>query len=588
MAIMLNGIGVSRGIGIGHVHIFNREKVEIREHKLEKRQLAAEIKRFRAAVDQAKSDLAELRQSIPQDAPAEVSAFIETHLLMLDDETLSERPIEILKNARCNAEWALKQQREAILDVFEAMDDPYIKTRTDDVNHVIDLILVALQKQPKRKIDEGLDWRGAIVVADDLSPADTVNMQHQGIAGFITEMGGQLSHTAILSRSLGIPAIVGLHEARRYLKEGDEIIINGSDGITLTAIDETIVQHYKKKQRTQKRKQKELQKLRDAPAQTLCGTPIQLLANIEVEEDFRSLKRQNPAGVGLYRTEFLYLNRETAPDEEEHFRTYLKVIRALKGAPLTIRTVDLGADKEMLNNPRQTPAGYNPALGLRGIRRCLNDHQLLIPQLRAIYRAAQKGPIKIMFPMLTNVQEIHQLRLLILQVKDSLRAGGYKIESEPEIGGMVEVPAAAIAASQFASALQFLSIGTNDLIQYTLAIDRVDDQINYLYDPLHPAVLTLIQNVIMAGENAKIPVSMCGEMAGDTRYTRLLLGLGLREFSMPLNSMLEVKNIINHSDIQQARKITTAIMHSDNQEQQLELLETLNAMPNTQEQGEKV
>jgi len=443
----------------------------------------------------------------------------------------------------------------------------------DDVNHVIDTVLQNLGKDDVNL--ETDQWRGQIVIADDLTPADTVVMQNHGVAGFVTETGGQLSHTAILARSLGIPAIVGVHNIRKYVSAGETLTLDGESGLVLAEATDEMLSDLKKRQRQLKQKQKELTKLIDTESVTLDGVDFTLSVNIEIEEDFKSLRRVNADGVGLYRTEFLYLNRDTVPSEQEHFKVYTRVLRLLKGAPLTIRTADLGADKEV-SGVTAGPLAHNPAMGLRGIRLCLNDTSLILPQLRAILRASARGPIRILLPMLTNVNEVQQCLALIENVKQTLASENIDFDNEVPIGGMIEVPAAAIAAEQFAAELDFLSIGTNDLIQYTLAIDRIDDQVNYLYDPLNPAVLRLIKGTIDAGKKAGIPVSMCGEMAGDPRFVRLLLGLGLTDFSMPPNGLLEVKRSLLEVRSSKLKKLANTFLTAFNADEQLELLTRIN------------
>ncbi len=576
MSLMFCGIGVSRGVAIAPAYLLDRNNLEISPSSLDKKGITRELRRFRNAVSTAKKQLEAVRDTIPEDAPQDISAFIETHLLMLDDGILSERPLEIIRKQGCNAEWALKLQHEAVVKVFESMDDPYLATRKDDVNHVIDRIMRVLIEKDSVDEEFGHDWKGHIVIANDLTPADTVIMQHQGVAGFITETGGPLSHTAILARSLGIPAVVGTHGIISFCKSAEMLVIDGTAGLVLGEADDNTITYFRKHQRELKRKQRELNKLTSARAVTKCGEKINLLANIEIDEDLKLLKRANADGVGLYRTEFLFMNREDLPGEEEHYTTYKRVIRALKGAPLTIRTVDLGGDKESDVEPIVL-SSHNPALSLRGVRRCLSDPKMFIPQLRAILRVSAKAPTCIMFPMLSNISEVDQLLEILENVKADLRRENIKFDEKVKVGGMIEVPAAAVTASAFANKLDFLSIGTNDLIQYTLAIDRVDDLVNYLYDPLHPAVLQLIRMTIEAGQKAKVPVTMCGEMAGDIRYTKLLLGLGLRHFSMPPNMVLEVKNVLRQTDIKAIRRKALSILSCNSAERQAKLLKALNA-----------
>jgi len=551
MTISIQGVSVSRGIAIGQVHIVQHDQLDVREYSIRKSQVEEELSRFNNAIADARQQLRAIRDHIPVSTSVDISAFIDTHLLMLEDITLTEEPKRIIKERLCNAEWALKLQRDALVNVFNEMADAYLSTRRDDVDHVVNRILRVLLKQ-KPLLHEVPDdhLKNRIIMADDLTPADTVLMQHYGIAAFATEFGGPTSHTAILARSLGIPAVVGLHSARRFVKNDDLIIIDGSTGMLLVDPDKSTKSYYEKRQREVKRYYSSLGKLKNAPTESEDGIPITLTANIELPKDFETVRDVGAKGVGLYRTEFLYMNRETPPDEEEHFETYLNVLKALRGLPLTIRTLDLGADKQVDGAGSQSgQVGSNPALGLRAIRLCLKEPELFRPQLRAILRASAHGPVKIMIPMLTNIQEMQQVLQIVEEIKNDLNNESIDYDADIKIGGMIEVPAAAICADIFAKKLDFLSIGTNDLIQYTMAIDRVNDEVNYLYDPLHPAVLSLIETTIKAGEKANIPVSMCGEMAGEKEYTQLLLGLGLREFSLHTASLLEIKKIINNTNI---------------------------------------
>ncbi len=576
MSLMFSGIGVSRGVAIGEAHLVRRNQVDVSAKKLTKRAVPGEVKRLRQAIKTARKELLTARDAIPADTGGDIAAFIESHILMLDDSLLSKRPIETIKNEQCNAEAALQQQREELSRVFTSMDDKYIATRIDDVNHVIDAVLRALDDN--NETFGGDHWKGQIVIADDLTPADTVVMRNHGVAGFITETGGQLSHTAILARSLGIPAIVGVHNVREYIKSGETITLNGESGLILAEATDDMLAGFRKQQKALKQQQRELAKINDMQAVTRDGVKLQLNVNIEIDDDLKAMKRVNADGVGLYRTEFLYLNENQVPSEQEHFKAYTKVLRALKGAPLTLRTADLGADKDFSvvpGNTRRTQQ-HNPAMGMRGIRLCLNDTSIFVPQLRAILRASMRGPIRILLPMLTNLSEVEQSLKLIESIKEDLRSEGIEFDEDIPVGGMIEVPAAAIAAEQFAECLDFLSIGTNDLIQYTLAIDRIDDQMHYLYDPLHPAVLQLISHVIAAGRQANIPIAMCGEMAGDPRYVRLLLGLGLTDFSMPPNSLLEVKRCLIDSRRVRLRKLAQEMLKASTAKEKQNLLARIN------------
>lgn len=568
MAVYLSGVSASRGIAIGKAHVMQRGQLEIPEYVVPKKYVSDEVQRLDNALKMAGTQLHAIRKHIPTDTPAEISAFIDTHLLMLEDSMLSDEAVRLIEQQQCNAEWALQQQRDAIVRVFDEMDDPYLRTRKDDVDHVVNRVQnLLLNESEHSSVELGSRLQGYIIVADDITPADAVLMQHYGIAGFITEYGGPTSHTSILARSLGIPAIVGLHNARRYVQDDETIVIDGQQGSVIADTDEHIERQYRRLQREAKKRQTELNKLKGKAAVTLDKVAIKLHANIELPEDTAAVRKVAAEGVGLYRTEFLFMNRDNTPTEKEQFDAYSRVVRSLKGAPVTIRTLDLGADKQVDGGPVGKPSSYNPALGLRAVRLCLRDTDLFIPQLRAILRASAKGPVRIMIPMLSSLSELKQVMNLIDEAKRQLRNEGIKFDEDIPIGGMIEVPAAALLAQQFAKQLDFLSIGTNDLIQYTLAIDRIDDEVSYLYDPVHPAVLQLIHMTIRAGEKANIPVSMCGEMAGDPRLTRLLLGLGLREFSMHPSALLEIKDLVNNShtaDLQkQARKALRGGVRSD-------------------------
>ena len=561
MALIISGIDVSKGIAIGNVHLLNRGAPEVFELKLKKNEIKAEIERFQDALDEASYHLRSIQDSIPEDTPTDIAAFIDSHILMVEDSMLRKVPVGIIKKQHCNAEWALKQQYDKLVSVFEQMEDDYLRTRINDVEHVINLIQQILKdKQYTAQIDEQ-PLKGRIVVADDLTPADTVLMQNQNIAGFVTELGGPLSHTAILARSMGIPAVVGIQDARALLQQEELVIVDGGTGMVLAGVGKKTIEDYRRRQRTQREARRKLRALRDVSARTRDGQRISLQANIELDEDVSALKQSGAEGVGLYRTEFLYIDREEPADEIEQLQAYLRIIRVLKGKPLTIRTLDLGAEKEFDPN-FQGPLTQNPALGLRAIRRSLKDTDLFKRQLRAILRASASGPVKILLPMVTSQIELVQSLSILKQAFKELENEQLYFDASIPVGAMIEVPAAALSANILAKQLNFLSIGTNDLIQYTLAIDRIDDQVNYLYDPLHPSVLKLINLTLQAGRRAKIPVAMCGEMAGDTRYTRLLLGMGLQEFSAPPSSLLEIKQIINRSKVSELKKPAMKILNT--------------------------
>lgn len=559
MIISLHGIGASKGIAIGKVHVLERGQVEVQEKRLPRARVADEVRRFRKALDAARKELEAVKERIPPDAGAEIAAFIDTHLLMLEDAALSAEPVRHIEADRCNAEWALKLQRDALVSVFDAMEDPYLRTRKDDVDHVVDRVQRILASGRRRR-SATMPVKGRIVFADDLTPADTVLMQHQGVAAMITEYGGPTSHTAILARSLRIPAVVGLHDARAWLRNDETVVVDGREGVVLVDPTRDVVRQYQELARRLERKDGQRRKLRKAPAVSADGEPIGLQANVELPSDVDLLGEVGAAGVGLYRTEFLFMNRDSAPDEDEQFEAYRTVARSVPGAPVTIRTLDLGADKQVDGARPGAPTTSNPALGLRAVRLCLKEQSLFRPQVRAILRVSAEAPVRMMIPMLATVQELAQVMQIVDECRRELAAAGRAFDAAMPIGAMIEVPAAAVCADIFARQLDFLSIGTNDLIQYTIAIDRVDDEVSYLYDPLHPAVLRLVRTTIRAGKAAGIPVAMCGEMAGDARYTRLLLGLGLKEFSVHPSSLLEIKQVINASHVGEMRRLVARIM----------------------------
>jgi phosphotransferase system enzyme I (PtsI) len=545
--LSLSGIAVSRGIAIGRARIQQHGQTDIVEYVLPQAHIEDEVRRFQHAVEAARRHLRDIRAQIPSDTPRDIAAFIDTHLLMLDDGTLSSVPAELIRERHCNAEWALKLQQDALVQVFDAMDDPYLRTRRDDVEHVVHRIQQILlhEEHPPVAIESDQD-EARIVLAVDLSPSDMLLLHHHNVAAIVTERGGPLSHTAILARSLGIPAIVGIPHAHQYVRDGEQVVVDANRGAILCGLDQRDLEFYQRLQRGERKQQRALRKLKNEPARSLDGVPITLHANIELSEDITAMRHAGADGVGLYRTEFLYMNRERPPDEEEQVRVYRNTLKRVKGAPVTIRTLDLGADKEVVPG---SSSCTNPALGLRAIRLCLQEPELFRPQLRAILRASAYGPLRLLIPMLTTPSELGQVLALIDEIKQELQDEGKRFDEALPIGGMIEVPAAAICADIFARKLDFLSIGTNDLMQYTLATDRIDESVSHLFDPLNPGVLRLIDSVIKAGREAGIPVAMCGEMAGDPALTRLLLAMGLTEFSAPPASLLEVKRIIRGSDI---------------------------------------
>lgn len=548
----IHGVGVSSGIAIGQAHLVSNALLEVVHYQLPKHLIDDEIKRFSTAIDTVKRDLEQIHSSLRNNAPAELGAFIGTHLMMLADKSLSEIPKDIIRNEQCNAEWAIKLQMDDIVDQFEQIEDEYLRERKQDVVQVVERVIKVLLGHPSQLSTEQQSnvihkERKLILVAHDISPADAIQFKQHQFAAFITDVGGVTSHTAILARSLNIPSIVALQKARDLINDGELIIVDGSQGVVIVNPDKSILTEYRLRQDQWELEQQKLQRIKSTKAMTMDGANIELYANIEVPEDVAAVKASGATGIGLYRTEFLFMNKREMPDEEEQFTAYKTVAEAMKGAEVTIRTLDLGADKQM--NPDSIVTCANPALGLRAVRLCLSEPQIFHTQLRALLRASHFGNVKILIPMLSTLAELRQTKLLLERAKLSLRKQHIPFNENIQLGGMIEVPAAAINAEAFAKELDFLSIGTNDLIQYTLAIDRTDDAVAHLYNPLHPSVLKLILMTIKAGEKLGKSVSVCGEMAGDTKLTKLLIGMGLKQLSMHPSHILSVKQQVLHSHI---------------------------------------
>ena len=548
----LHGVGVSSGIAIGHAHLISNALLEVVHYQLPKHLIDDEIKRFSQAIESVKQDLQQINHGLRKNAPAEISAFIGTHLMMLNDKTLSETPKEIIRNEHCNAEWAIKLQMDDIVEQFEQIEDEYLRERKQDVIQVVERVIKALlghsqQLSTEQQASALHQERKLILVAHDISPADAIQFKQHEFAAFITDVGGVTSHTAILARSLNIPSIVALQKARDLIHDGELIIVDGKQGVVIVNPDKSILTEYKLRQDQWELEQQKLQRIKSTKAVTLDGANIDLFANIEVPEDITAVRASGATGIGLYRTEFLFMNRREMPDEEEQFIAYKTVAEAMNGAPVIIRTLDLGADKQM--NPDTVVECANPALGLRAIRYCLAEPQIFHTQLRALLRASHFGNIKILVPMLSTLAELRQTKVLLERAKFSLRNQKIAFNENVALGGMIEIPAAALNAEAFANELDFLSIGTNDLIQYTLAIDRTDDAVSHLYNPLHPSVLKLIAMTIKAGEKFGKSVSVCGEMAGEAKLTKLLIGMGLRQLSMHPSHILSVKQQILHSQL---------------------------------------
>jgi phosphotransferase system enzyme I (PtsI) len=559
VSFTLHGIPVSRGIAIGRAYLIAPAALDVDHYLIEPHQVETEVLRFCAAQNAVQHELDTLRTELPADAPGEMSAFLNVHTLILRDAMLAEAAVELIRTRRYNAEWALTEQLQLLSRIFDDVEDEYLRERKADIEQVVERVLKALAGSfvPAEGLN-GDTPEDMIVVAHDIAPADMLQFKKQTFRAFVTDLGGRTSHTAIVARSLGIPAAVGVQQASALIRQHDMIIVDGDQGIVIVDPAPIVLEEYTYRQSEKALEQRKLQRLKFAPAQTVDGTEIHLCANIELPEDAAVALEAGAVGVGLFRTEFLFMNRgHLSPDEEQQFAAYRRAIEGMRGHPVTIRTIDVGADKP-LDYRDEGRDGYevapNPALGLRAIRYSLSEPQMFLTQLRAILRASAFGPIRILIPMLAHAREIDQTLDLIAEAKRQCDIAGQAYDRNIKVGAMIEIPAAAIALPLFLSRLDFLSIGTNDLIQYTLAIDRADNAVAHLYDPLHPAVLHLIAFTLREAKKAGVPVAVCGEMAGDPALTRLLLGMGLTEFSMHPSQVLEVKQEVLRTHIPTVEK----------------------------------
>jgi phosphotransferase system enzyme I (PtsI) len=551
MTLALTGYGVARGIALGRCHLAESNELEIGEYRIEKQEVGKEIQRYRLAVEAARDQLTELADRVKHSAAGPAAEIIETHIMMLADSTIRQSTEDHIRRKLCNAEWALQTQLEQILTEFRTIDDDYIRTRGEDVKQVVRLVQSKLNHESTAEPLDSIPDRLAdtLVIADELTPGELAILHERGVAGIVTEHGGPHSHTAILASSLGIPAVLGVRRAQTLLREGETLVLDGGLGVVYADPDEAIRRHYHQVQRETRRFRKSLESVRELPAVSIDGTEIGLHANAERGEELDTARQLGAHGIGLYRTEFIYL-RGAPPDEETQLAEYAAAVRRLKGLPLTIRTLDLGADKST-DSPdfAQLRSSANPALGLRAIRLCLRDTDLFKTQLRAILRASSLGPIRCLIPMLTSLHEIRMVLTLFDEAREELDERGHDYDPDLPIGGMIEVPAAAMALADLGRYLDFVSVGTNDLLQYLLAADRGDEQVAHLYDLQHPGVLRLLRYIFREAGSQQLPVAVCGEVAGDRRFTRLLLALGLREFSMYPGRLLEVKQMVRSTDI---------------------------------------
>ena len=573
MTFSIHGLAVSRGIAIGRAVVMAASRVEVRHYFIESVQIEAELARARQARDAVVDELQRLVSDLPEDAPGELEALLEVHLMLLQDEVMSAGVKHWVAERLYNAEWALVTQLEQISRQFDEMEDPYLRERKADLEQVADRVLRHMRGIANCVVAEpavaaqqpaldGMPEAPLVLVAQDLSPADMLQFKRSVFAGFVTAVGGKTSHTAIVARSMDIPAVVGARAASQLIRQDDWIIIDGNAGIVLVDPSPIILEEYRFRQRQDVLERERLARLRHTPSVTLDGHKVELLANIEQPGDAAAAVHAGAVGVGLFRSEFLFMGREgKLPGEEEQFTAYKAAVDGMQGLPVTIRTIDVGADKP-LDKKSAKDASLNPALGLRAIRWSLAEPAMFRTQLRAILRAAAFGQVHLLFPM---VSHLHEVRSIVAQVKlaqaelDARGAAYGKVQ----LGAMIEIPAAALMVRSLLKDFDFVSIGTNDLIQYTLAIDRTDEAVAHLYDPLHPAVLGLVAQVIETANEMGKAVCVCGEMAGDASMTRLLLGLGLRSFSMHPAQILSVKQEVLRADTRKLQPWAQQVMASE-------------------------
>ncbi|MGA0089383.1 MAG: phosphoenolpyruvate--protein phosphotransferase [Burkholderiaceae bacterium] len=553
MAWMLSGVGIGDGLAMGRAWVLASARLDLPRRRLEPDQVEPELKRFREAVSIVNKELADLKEAMGQEPSAEVSALLELQAIILRDPLLVAATEQRIESDCCNAEWGLLQQLEAVSAQFDEIDDPYLRERKADVQQIVDRILRAMQGdiglEEAALESHSQDDDGWILVAKDISPADMLILRQHRFLGFVTETGSATSHTAILARSLGLPAVVGVSGLLNQIAQNDIIVLRSDEGSVLGALTADDQSVYKGQQALYADDLKALEDFKQLASCSLDGVSVLLMANIDLPDDVQIAIDRGCDGIGLFRSEFLFMNRSTIPSEDEQFQAYSAVVKAMGGRPVTIRTLDAGADKEVTALSIGHDRPNNPALASRAIRYSLQSPDLFLSQLRAMLRASAFGQVKILIPMVSGPSEMISAREMVQQAMTSLRAKGLAFNSKVSVGAMIEVPSAAIAIDGLIAHMDFASIGTNDLIQYTLAIDRTDRSVAHLYNPLHPAILRLIDQTIRSCNRANLPVSLCGEMAGDIDFTRLLLGLGLREFSMHATEILKVKRVVRSSSV---------------------------------------
>jgi phosphoenolpyruvate-protein phosphotransferase (PTS system enzyme I) len=552
---LLQGIGASPGSVVGKAFLVDRSKVRLPAKRIEAEEVEWEINRFLQAIDLSRTQLKDIKEKILDPEVLRHSFILDVHLMILDDEMLVQDTIEMVRREKVNAEGALDLTLKKLDSAFETIDDEYLRERRSDLHYVSTRIFRNLIG---KKHDDITKIQGnVIVVAHDLSPADTLQVNLKHVAGFVTDIGGKVSHTAILSRSLGIPAVVGLEVATSVINGGDLLSIDGETGEVIVNPTEEVARSFLEREIRTRSKELETLKYASLPAETVDGVCIRLQANIELIDEIPSAKKHGAEGIGLYRTEIMYLNRKDLPTEEEQYNAYRRLAEGIAPAIATIRTLDIGGDKFLSDYPKGNE--INPAMGLRAIRFSLKEIEIFKTQLRGVLRASAFGRLRILLPMISGVEEIRQAKALIEEVKGDLSRDGIPFDAQIGIGAMIEVPSASIIADILAREVDFLSIGTNDLIQYALAIDRMNEHVSYLYEPLHPSILRVIRGVVEGAREAKIPVAICGEMAADPVYTLILLGMGLDEFSMNPGAIPRVKKTIRLSSFAESRALAQEV-----------------------------
>ncbi len=581
MTFALHGIPVSKGIAIGKAILISRAALEVSHHLVEAGKEETEAQRLLDAFEQVRLELDQLRHGLPKDAPQEMAAFLDVHGMILADPALAEKPLKLIRTQRLNAAWALTTELNDLLEQFSEIEDAYLKERANDIRQVAERVLKALNNQEKNSLvspefssfgESGVE---AIIVAHDIAPHDMLRFKDHAFTGFVTDLGGKTSHTAIVARSMEIPAVVGVRHASEMIRHGDWLVIDGEHGVVVVAPDEQLLSEYRVLQERAIEETRKLQQLKFSRTCTADGVSIELFANIELPDDATHAVELGAVGVGLFRSEFLFMDRNQAlPDEEQQYQEYRRVVDLMHGLPVNIRTIDVGADKALGAGADLSQTGTSP-LGLRAIRWSLTEPEIFLTQLRAILRASAHGQARIMIPMLAHAKEIDETLRLIEKAKQQLHQRGQAFNPNIQVGAMIEIPAAALVLPLFISRFDFLSVGTNDLIQYTLAIDRADHAVAHLYDPLHPAILILLANIIGQAKRANVPIAICGEMAGDPSLTKLLLAFGLTDFSMHFSQLLLVKREILKANVGVLQSRISQVLEAIEPVAQAEALENL-------------